>query len=334
MQASHRFSVLSSAALAACVVMSVATPAQAAPVTYQVAVSADAPYVYYRQGEATGPTAFDSSGNSRNGIYNGTPTFSQPGLGLASDTAVGYDGSANEALTANINSFGSQIGRSSYEFIFKVNPGFNTASIQSLFGVYSKAANLPDVNIDLNSRGNDSGGLQANTTRIFVRGNNADANGGASVAGHFVNAALYDGNFHHLVFTYDNATVDPDTDGAGADTGSGGFRAYVDGIEQTVIFTQVNGTIAPAGFSDLDADAVFAGRNVRQNPITAIDREANVTFDELSLYGSSLPTGGVLTPEQVALHATAAGFVVPEPGSLTLAGIAGLGLLARRRRQA
>jgi hypothetical protein len=344
MQASrHQISVLSSTAIVAGAALSAANPALAAPATYQAAVTADTPYVYYRQGEDSGPTAVDSSGNGRNGTYLGTPTFGQAGLGPASDTAVSYDGSANEALTANINSFGSQIGRSSYEFIFKVNPGFNTTAIRSLFGVYSQAANLPDVNIDLNSRGNDNEdndpatpGTQtgfANTTRMFVRGNNADANGGAGVAGHFVNAALYDGEFHHLVFTFDSATVDPDTDGSGgADTGSGGFRAYVDGIEQDVIFTQVNGSVAPAGFSDLDADAAFAGRNVRQNPITAIDREANVTFDEIALYGSALDVGGVLTPAQVAAHATAAGFAVPEPGSLALAGIAGLALLARRRR--
>jgi uncharacterized protein (TIGR03382 family) len=54
--------------------------------------------------------------------------------------------------------------------------------------------------------------------------------------------------------------------------------------------------------------------------------EANVTLDEGALYTS------VLTPQQVAANFAATG--IPEPGTLTLAAMAGLGLLRRRRRRA
>ncbi|MGB7158523.1 MAG: trypsin-like serine protease [Tepidisphaeraceae bacterium] len=318
MQRNHSTNALYTFAFTAGVMAFGAAAAQAAPVAYQTAVTANSPYAYYRLSDTSSPAVATVGAN---GTYTGTPTFSQAGTGLASDDAVSFDGvsTGNDALAANINTFGSQMAQSSYEFVFKVNAGFSSTTIQSLFGVFSKAANLPDVNIDLNSRGNDALGALANTTRLFVRGNNADANGGASIAAHFTNASLYDGNYHHLVFTYDDAQ-----------TGVAAFQAYVDGVAQTMTFTQVNGSVEPAGFSDLDADGVFAGRNVRQNPLTTVDREANVTIDEAVLYGND-----VLSLSEVQAHATAAGFVVvPEPGSLALAGIAGLGLLARRRKQA
>src|SRR5687768_12873952 len=74
MQAGHRVSVLSSAALAACAVMSAANPALAAPAAYQTAVTTgSSPYVYYRFGETgmtDGASATDTSGNTRTGEYN------------------------------------------------------------------------------------------------------------------------------------------------------------------------------------------------------------------------------------------------------------------------
>lgn len=315
---------LAAAVLATATLLSAGLTASAAPVTYETSVLASNPYVFYRANESSGTIAQDSSGSDRDGTYNGSPTFGVAGAGTLSDNAVSFPGTDGNFLSSSINSFGSLAGTSSYEFVFKVNEGFSTTTIQSLFGIYTSAANRPDINLDLNSRGNDNGGLQANTTRLFVRGNNADANGGASVAGHFVNENLYDGNYHHLVFTFDASTVDPDTDGTGEDTGSGGFRAYVDGVEQDIIFTQVNGTIAPAGFSDFDVPATFAARNIRTANLSNVTREANVTIDEASLYGS------VLTPAQVAANFAAT--TIPEPTTLGLLGVAGLGLLRRRSR--
>lgn len=317
MQASLRTRVLSSAAVAACAVLSAATPAQAAPVSFESAVTTGStPYVYYRFNDSAGPAAVATVGAS--GTYNGTPSFGQTGVGLATDGAVSFDGTNNEYLGASINGFGSLMATSSYEFVFKANP-YAATTQQSLFGVFTGASNLPDVEVTLNSNGNDAGAANnvPGNTRLFVRGNNADANGGASIAAHFTNHSLYDGNFHHLVFTYDDAQ-----------TGVAAFAAYVDGVRQTLTFTQVNGSVEPAGFGNFDVTAAFAARNVRGTGSDPISREANVTLDEVALYGS------VLSPGEVEAHAGAAGFVVPEPGSAALAAVAGLGLLGRRRRQA
>jgi hypothetical protein len=285
----------------------------AAPPAYEDAVLSDSPYVYYRLGESSGTSAGDTAG-ARLGTYHGTPSYGVLGMGTGSDTAVGFDGTDNEFLSSSINSFGSLLGASSYEFAFRVNPGFNTGVIQSLFGVYTSGTGRPDINIDLNTDGNDTGGVVANTTRLFIRGNNGDATGGPAWAGHFTNAALYDGEYHHLVFTFD------------VSQGSGGaFRAYVDGIEQSVTFTQVNGTGAPTGFSDLDVPAAWGARNVRTTDLTAagVTREANITLDEAALYGF------VLSPGQVATHAASA---IPEPASAGLLLAAGALMLVRRRR--
>src|SRR5688572_24299946 len=124
MQAGHRISVLSSAALAACAVVSAANPAQAAPADYQTAVTGNNPFVYYRFNDSVGPTAVATVG--ANGTYTGTPTLSQTGTGLASDSAASFDGTNNEYLGANLNGFGSLMPTSSYEFVFKINPGAAT----------------------------------------------------------------------------------------------------------------------------------------------------------------------------------------------------------------
>jgi hypothetical protein len=75
-----------------------AAPAASA---YSAAVLADSPLAYYRLGEASGTTMTDSSGNSRNGTYAGSPTLGAPGLVTGdSDTAVTFNGTSQQAQVA------------------------------------------------------------------------------------------------------------------------------------------------------------------------------------------------------------------------------------------
>jgi hypothetical protein len=65
------------------------TPMQA----YSASVLDKGPVGYWRLGEAAGPTAHDSSANALDGVYNGKPTFGQPGaIANDPDTAVGFNG--------------------------------------------------------------------------------------------------------------------------------------------------------------------------------------------------------------------------------------------------
>ena len=57
--------------------------------TYSAEVLADAPLLYWRLGESSGPAVVDSSGNGRDGVYAGSPTLGVPSLASAeTDTAV------------------------------------------------------------------------------------------------------------------------------------------------------------------------------------------------------------------------------------------------------
>jgi hypothetical protein len=303
-------------------VLGLAGIAQAAPLAYQTAVTANNPYVYYRFGETgivDGASATDASANARTGEYNGAPTGGQAGAGLSTDNAVQFSGTGTGAaaqyLASPYQSFGNSLGSSTFEFVFKTNPGFSSTTLQSLFGVFSASAAPLDTEVTLNSRGNDALGALANTTRLYIKGQDGD---GAGV--HFTNASLYDGNYHHLAFTFDQSQ-----------SGVAAFAAYVDGVAQTLTFTSVASTVTdgdtdPDTFGkNFDFIPTFLGRNVRNTAVDGlgVGRLANVTMDEAALYGT------VLSAEDVAIHAATA---IPEPGTLALAGIAGLSLLARRRR--
>jgi len=296
--------VLAGAAFCAAGLLLPTASSFAALTSYQTAVNADSPYEFYRFEENpvnVGSTATDTSGNGRVGSYTVGATGGQfvPG-----DNAVSFNGSSQYLLVANTAGFGSLIGTSSYEFVYKTNPGFNAVTPQSLFGVFNTGTALA-LQIDLNT--GSSGSALTNGVRFFIRDNVNDA-----VSVSFTNPKLYDGGYHHLVYTFNASGI-----------GVNAFNAYVDGALQNLSFTQLNNDLVndadgdPDSFSNFSFNPAYAARNAAGS----VGQFANVTMDEAAIY----PT--VLTQAQVSAHAA-----VPEPASGALAVITGMGLLMRRRR--
>jgi hypothetical protein len=315
----------------------IALPAFGALATYQSSVLSKNPYAYFRQqdsGIMTGKVADSIDLANRDAAYVGSPSGGATGMGSSSDTAVSYSGAATGAATQyfggpNLQAFGASLATSSYEFIFKMNPGAST-SRQTLFGAFNLASPTPNNNlgaeVTLNSLGNDavSGSSNVTATRLFIRGTDGDG-----IGVHFTNATLYDGNYHHLVFTFDRSMLVATSSSAL----SGGFAAYVDGVPQALTFSSVNSNpsdsdFGPDGFTNFNVDPTFAARNVRGAMGTsAIQRQANVTLDEAVLYTH------VLTPADVLGNYAASIAAIPETSSFALVGVVAAGIALRVNRR-
>jgi hypothetical protein len=298
----------------------------AAPISFQSAVLGKNPFAFYRQQEtgiSTGTVADSLDASNRDATYQGSPAGGAAGAGPApSDTAVTYTGAATGTASqyfggTNLRTFGAALAASSYEFVFKVNQGF-TNDRQSLFGVFN-TGNTTAAEVTLNSVGNDavSGSANIQATRLFIRGDDGDGVGAS-----FVAPQLYDGEYHHLVFTFDRASL-AITPGPAPQAFTGGFAAYVDGVPQTLSLYSVNAGAADSGlepdtFTNFNFDPTFLARNVRTTlGGTAVGRQANVTLDEAVLYTR------VLSAAEVTDNFGA----IPEPASVALMGVALLAFL-------
>jgi len=268
----------------------VSAPAFAASSDYSAAVLTDNPYLFYRFGESSGDVATDTTGNAHDGSYVNGPALGAAGAGAGSDTAVAFTSASSQHVSSPMSTFGSLLDGMSLEFVLRTT----TAAQQSLFGAYNTGSTTA-LEVTLNDNNIGSSGTLASGVRLYLRDDS-----GLQIRTHFVNASLFDGNFHHLVYTYDSAI---------------GVAAYLDGVAQTMVSANTGTAVT---FSDFGFTPVFAARNVRGT----LSQYADVTLDEVALYD------GALSELQVGAHAT----FIPEPGSASLMALAGIALLARRRR--
>jgi autotransporter-associated beta strand protein len=153
---------------------------------------------------------------------------------------------------------------SSYEFVFMTT---NTTATEMLTGS-ANTGNTVAAQVWLNE--NDDGTqLTADSIRLFIRDNSFNV-----IQAAFVNATAFDGNYHHLVWTYNAGIV----------------NAYLDGVPQALTISILNST--PNNFSAYTFPIAFAcydSRGTYENFTAA-------TMDEAATYTNAL------SPAQVTTH--------------------------------
>lgn len=155
--------------------------------TYLAEVQADTPAAFYRQGEASGTTMVDSSGNGRDGTFNNTPT-----LGVAG----AITGDADTAITYTAAS--SQDGRTAYASWLDIGSGLAVEC-----WVKTSATGTSQLVVSRNNTTTNVWhlGVLATTglAQFFIR-NTAGSTVQSTVS-------VADGVWHHLVGVYNGTTA-------------------------------------------------------------------------------------------------------------------------------
>lgn len=250
-------------------------PVHAAPTAYHNAVIANGPYVYYELNDASGTTATDSSGNGFNGTYNGTYTLGQPGDNASgsSDNAVLFDGStAYIAAAGSVTNFGLHLCNSSYEFVLDTS---NITTAEYVLGdvnavLGSDTVGKLNCSIGLNQNSAGNAGLLGEF-RIYIR----DAANQNIYAAGYVNTNLFNGAYHHLVFTFAAPT---------------NLVCYLDGVVQTANDFTTMGTVAPSEFTTPFDEIFYFGAEDSRGGLTS---PFNGTIDEAAIYTNTLTAAQV-----------------------------------------
>ena len=274
-------------------------PAFAANPTYQAAVLANNPYFYYELGEAPGTTvAYDASVNDFTAAYvngpnalAGGPTLGVPGdnAGGSSDTAATFNaaGLTYVLLPQAAEAFGTLSVQSSYEFVYKTTDKTDAISLSSEENSGSSEA----VTIVINQNSPQSPTISANNIRFFVRTLTA----GNSVTISISNNVVTDGNYHHLVLTYNGTNTGNNTVSSGTLHWTTNLTSaiYLDGVLQTNGFEiQYGGVQPPQGYGPFGVPIVIGTETAHS--ATALADYFNGTIDEVAYYTNVLSGAQVL----------------------------------------
>ena len=256
--------------------------------SYQDLVLEDKPIAYWRLGDK-GPTAVDISGNGRNGEQDGDLSWGAPSL-LVNDQDSAIQGNGGRVLVPGFEKIGER--GNSVEFIF------------SAFEPPGGFRNLV---------GDGEGGLNFNLM-VYMRADGA-------IRPHFQTTERYysfdsvekyaDGNTHHVVVTWDQAT--------------GEAVLYIDGA--SVEYIANAGTFPTVGTATKTGNKIYIGKDDREPAFTGV-------LDEVALYDYPLSAerakahfdqatgvggGGQAAPKITSITLTSDGkVVITWPGSETL----------------
>jgi hypothetical protein len=243
---------------------------------YEAAVLADAPFAYWRVGEASGTVAQDETVNNRDGTYVNTPTLGAAGALVddPADAAVSFAAAQSERVdTSVLTGFGASLATASVEFWIKTT----AAAQQAVLGALNTGT-ATMLQVLLNS--NEAGALLAGSTAVTVRDQ-----GGKAITLR-IDRPIYDGAWHHVVFVV-------------TDPAANVITAYVDG-EQVSGVTATGGGGAPNNFANFGFQMPFGARNNRGT----VDLFMDGTLDEVAIYTTRLSAG------RVVAHYEAAGYAV------------------------
>lgn len=238
--------------------------------SYSSEVLADSPLLYLRMGESSGTTMTDSSGNGRNGTYVGSPTFGATGAVGDGDTATTFNGTTQSGSVAD--AAWMDVTTASVETWFKTT----ASGDQQMTGRWdSQSTSRQAIYLDF---------VSAGQIRVIAR---------ISGATRIVSAAdtgLRDGNWHHVVGTYDGTTL----------------ALYVDGTLASS--AAWSGTLPNIAFEYQVALRTGTGR-------------FNGTLDEVAFYGGALSAARVLAHYNSASGGTTLNGGLPVETDTALAGI-------------
>jgi regulation of enolase protein 1 (concanavalin A-like superfamily) len=244
---------------------------------YSSLVLADQPFAYYRFDDVSsndGDPAADATGVYP-GTYVGKPS-------LVSDAPVKIGGTSLEILvgevesyvTAPLTPFGSLLGEGvSFEFWIKTT---DTRTRKRIFGTFNNGSN---TSVTIASNAGPAYEEIVGSTQIFMR-----RQGGGDFSAAFDQSAvnIYDGNWHHVVWTAE----------AMASPGADPYTVYLDGILVPLTY---GATWTTAEFADFD-NPFYIAQSGRETPFGGAAIEGRL--DEFAVYDSVLPEESIVAHYQ------------------------------------
>jgi hypothetical protein len=230
--------------------------------SYAAAVADDSPLYWWRMSEGSGASTLADEISAVSATVAGATTGTTGAVG----SGVSYDGSNDYTSHTTLGSFGgSSLPSSSVEFWIKTT----TTAQTTVLGTVNTGTDF-FMEIRLNTNAADS--LAVGRHRVDIRGKS-----GTGRLQREVTFDIFDGNWHHVVWTFNLPT-----------SGSPSAACYIDGVSRSVGGPGV--TTFSAGTDNFGFPWTVGARNLRG----VIDRFAAIELDELALYGTQLSGARVL----------------------------------------
>ncbi len=227
----------------------------------------DSPIAFYRLNETGGATTAAALGNpAMNATYVGSPTQGVTGsspMDPTTDTAVTFSGTGQAVRLDNLSGFGSSLSKFTVELVFKT-----TSTAQGVLFGSTNVGTTTAFQIQMNTAA--GGTPAAGWTRFVLRAEDGNYYNAA-----FNNAAVYSGQYVHVVVAYRQAS---------------GLQAYVNGSPQAIT-VGLNTITTTSSFVAFTYPPYLAAVNDRGT----VTDYADATIDAAAFYTAVVPPAAVLS---------------------------------------